>query len=299
MRIRKLLLAAVPLLVLTACDDDGISGPADRGPTAAMRFINLVRDTGAVDFRFVDRAENMPSFMNRAPRTTSGVYQGLGAGARPTRVFPNSSDPVLTQIRLIETDLNITANNRYTFVYAGMASTGEDQLAVFEDPATLPTPGEGQIAIKVLHGAHGPLGTAAHTGPVDIYVVPVSSATATTPTDFQTSRVAVIQNVGYLSQTDYINVPVRPTTGLPLYRFVVTAAGGSTALFATTPNLPGTAAPAGQTYGALPGVQIAGSVLTAVLAPATVAGTRGSTTATQSPGVFLQIDKSLDPAPTQ
>jgi hypothetical protein len=289
MRIRKILLAVVPALVLGACDDDGVSGPANTGPTAAIRFMNLVRDTGTVDFRFVDRVENMPSFLGVVVRGTSGVYQGLGGGNRPARVFPNASDPVLTQIMLKDTTLNIAANNRYTFVYAGRAGTGEDVLAVLEDPATLPAPGD-NIAIKVLHGAHG-------IGAVDVYVVPVASATAGNPSDWLTVHEAKIENVSYLTQTSYVNVPRRPTTGNILYRFVVTAAGGNTAIAASTPNVPGTRAPEGATYGHLPGVQIEGSVLTAVIAPATIPGTRGSATANQTAGVFLQIDKALEPVP--
>jgi hypothetical protein len=292
MRISKILLAVVPLLALSACDDDGTTGPVDVGPTATLRFVNVVRDTGTVDFRFIDRVENMPTFLGVPVRGYSGVYQRLGAGARPSRVFPNATDPVLTQIMLKDTTLNITANNRYTFVYAGSAGTNEDRLAVFEDPAVLPQPAGGSIAIKALHAAHG-------TGAVDIYVVAVASATAATPADFATSRVAVIQNVGFLSQSQYIDVPVRPTTGTPLYRFVVTAAGSTTPLFATTPNQPGIPAPAGASYGSQPGVQQAGSVMTAVIAPATVAGTRGSAAANQTPGVFLMIDRTIDPAPAQ
>lgn len=291
MRIRKFLLAALPLLVLSACDDDGSNPPADLGPNAPMRFINVVRDTGTVDFRFIDRVENMPSFQGVAVRGASGVYQSHGAGNRNTRLFPSDNNIDVTSIILKDTTLTIAANNRYTFVYAGRAATNEDVLAVFEDPATLPQPGA-DIAIKVLHAAHG-------IDAVDVYVVPVASATAATPADFATSRVAVIQNVGYLSQSAYINVPVRPTSETPLYRFVVTAPGSTTVLFATTPNVPGEPAPAGATYGPQPGVQIAGSVLTAVIAPGTIEDTRGSATANQTPGVFLLVDKALEPVQTQ
>lgn len=288
MRIGRMLLVAVPLLVLVACDDDGVSGPVDGGPIAPVRIVNVNRDTGAVDFRFIDRVENLPNFLGVGIRGSSGVYTGVGAGTRPARLFPNSNDVQLAQVFLKDTTMNITPNTRYTYLYAGRAGTNEDRLAVLEDPAVLPTPGAGQIAIKVLHGAHG-------TGAVDVYVVPVASATAATPADFATANTTVVRNVGYLSQSAYVNVPARPTSGTPLYRFVVTAAGSTTALFATTPNIPGAAAPAGATYGPNPGVQIAGSVLTAVVAPPTVTGTRGSAAANQTGGVFLLIDKALDP----
>jgi hypothetical protein len=57
----------------------------------------------------------------------------------------------------------------------------------------------------------------------------------------------------------------------------------------------GIAAPAGQSYGAQPGVQVAGSVLTAVLSAGSTPGTRQSTTATQTPNVVVLIDKTINP----
>jgi hypothetical protein len=132
-------------------------------------------------------------------------------------------------------------------------------------------------------------------GAVDVYIVPVATTAAATPADFATNNVGVIRNLAYLAQSAYVNVPVRPTTGLPFYRFVVTAAGQTTALFAATPNQPGTNPPAGASYGPQPGVQISGSVMTAVIAPGSTPNTRGSTTANQAPTVFMMIDKVLNP----
>lgn len=288
MRYGKTLLCIVPLLAFAACDDDGVTGPRTIGETAVVRFVNVVPDTGTVDLRFIDRVENLPTLLGRSFRAHSGGYHRTHAGARPTRVFPFSNDPVLTQIMLVDTTLSFATNGRYTLVYAGLASGNQDRVHVFEDPATLPSPAAGNIAIKVLHGAVG-------TGNVDVYVVPVAATTDDTPADWQTSAVAVAGGVAYLTQTDYISVPVRPTTGLRFYRFVVTAAGSTTPLFAATPNLPGAAAPSGATYGDNPGVQISGSVLTLVVAPGSVPGTRESTTANQTPTTFFMIDKALNP----
>ena len=276
------------LLALTGCDDDGVSGPASQEPAAIVRFLNAVPDTGTVDIRFIDKVENLPTFLGVPFRGHSGVYQKAGAGTRPTRVFPTATDPVLTQIMLIDTMLTLNSNGRYTLVYAGRASGNQDRVAVLEDPATLPSPGAGSISIKVLHAAFG-------VGNVDVYVVPVSSATAETPADWQTSRVAVISNRPYLSQTAYQDVPVRPTSGLPFYRFVVTAAGSTTPLFAATPNLAGAQPPAGASYGPQPGVQISGSVLTLVVASGAVPGTRQATSANATPTAFFMIDKALNP----
>jgi hypothetical protein len=279
----------LPLLALAACSDDAMTvNPAE--PAAVARFVNVNVDTGTVDLRFTDRVENMPSFLGVAFRGHSGVYQRVGPGARPTVIFPSASNINLTSIRLIEQTVNLTADTRYTFVYAGRAAAGapaaqQDQLAVLQEPFVLPTPAAGSIALQVIHAAVG-------RGNVDVYVVPVASLTATTPATFATTNAGVFRNVGYLSKaSDYITVPVRPAGGF--YRFVVTEAGSTTALFAATPNQPGVAQPAAGSFGPQPGMQISGSVMTAVISAGTTPGTRQASAATNANSVFMLIDKPL------
>jgi hypothetical protein len=290
MRYRKLLMCLVPLLAFSACDDDGITPPQSRGPTAPLRFVNAAVDAGEVNLRFVDRVENLPTFMSVGVRGSSGVYRGVGAGARPVKLFPGGDgiDIALAATVLLETTANLQPNTRYTYVYTGSRSANTARLLMLEDPTTLPDPGAGNIAVKALHAAHG-------VGAVDVYLVPAASATAATPADFVTAAAAVIRNVGYETQTAYSTLAARPTSGTPLYRVVVTAAGSTTPLFAATPNQPGLAAPAGASYGPQPGVQIGGSVLTVVLFSGTTPGSRGSVTANQSPGAVFLIDKALNP----
>jgi len=287
-RYAKLLMCAVPLLA-AACDDDGLTDNGMPGPAAIIRFVNAGVDMGTVDFRFVDRVENLPSFQGVPFRGYSGMYQRTEPGDRPARVFPYSTNIDTTQIRLIDTTVSLAANTRYTLIYAGRALPGAPegeakQLAVLTDPA-VPTPPASSISIKVLHTAVG-------MGNVDVYVVPVASATAATPADFATNYAGRIQNVAYLQQSGYIDLPA--LSGTQLYRFVVTAAGSTTPLFEATPNQPG-AASSVPTAGPLPGVRIAGSVLTAVVAPGSTPGTRESAASNQNPTVFLMIDKALNP----
>jgi hypothetical protein len=219
-------------------------------------------------------------------RASSGLYQRVIPGARPTRVFPNSEDPVLTQIMLVDTTISLTTNNRYTLLYAGRASGNQDRLAVLEDASVLPTPGAGSIAIKLVHAVVG-------TGAVDVYIPPATSAANNS--DPIANNVGVARNVAYLGQSAYVTVPVRPATGETHYQFTVTAAGSTVPLFTARPTVLGIAAPAGQSYGAQPGVQVAGSVLTAVLSAGSTPGTRQSTTATQTPNVVVLIDKTINP----
>lgn len=305
MRYGKLLMYVAPLLAVAACGgDDGVGVQGGMEPTASVRFINAVPDTGTVDLRFVDRVENLPTLQGVAFRAASGFYQGVVAGARPARIFPNSTNPVVTQVFLIDQTINLAADTRYTLVYAGRASATapaaeRHRLAVIEDPRIPPTPPANQIAIQALHVAVG-------VGNVDVYVVPVATATAATPTDFATNNAGVLRNVPFLGKAAaYVNVPVRPAATVagpggtppataPLYRFVVTAAGSTTALFAATPNQPG-APSTFATAGPQPGVRISGSVLTAVVASGQTAGTRESVAANQTPTVFIIADKVLDP----
>lgn len=277
----------LPFLALGACDDDGVSVQTP-DPAALVRFVNAIVDTGTVDLRFVDNVENLPTLQGVSFRSYSGMYQRVIPGSRHARVFPNSPNIQLTSTILVDNpSLGLSVDTRYTLVYAGSAQDGSDQLAVIQDDITPPTPPAGNIAFQALHVAAG-------TGEVDVYVVPVASATAGTPSDWQTVNAAVLRNVSYLDKAAaYVNVPVRPSGGF--YRFVVTAAGSTTPLFAATPNLPGSQPPAGATYGPQPGVQIAGSVLTAVVAPGAMPGTRSATSSNQTRTVFLMIDKVLNP----
>jgi hypothetical protein len=280
MRYMKLLLVAAPLLAMTACDDDGMSinNPEAR---ALVRFLNAVPDTGMVDLRFIDRVENLPTLQGIALQGHSGYYQRVIPGARHTRVFPSADNIALTSQILVDTTVALDASTRYTLVYAGRATNNQDRLAVIVDPPP-PTPPANQIALQALHVAVG-------VGNVDVYVVAVDALTAATPENWQTARAAVLSNVPYLGKAAaYVNVPVLAAPGF--YRFVVTAAGSTTPLFAFTPNQPGIAAGAAS---AQPGVRISGSVLTAAIFGGSTAGHRQSVAANQSPTIHLLVDKTL------
>src|SRR5687768_6221406 len=240
-----------------ACgDDDGILGAENRGPQAFIRFVHAVPDTGAVDFRFVDRVENLPLFGGVPFRGVSGAaYHAVMPGARPVRVFVNSPDAAQATKRLIDTTITLTANTRYTLVYAGNARGNNDRLEVIVDEATIPTPAAGSLALKILNAGVG-LGT------VDVTVTPSG------PTGGGSTVAATFNDVAYLTQSPYATLPTRPPLTeeqledeLPenLYTFNVTPTTG--APFTATPEEPGTPAPAGATYGPVPGMQISGSVL--------------------------------------
>ncbi|NJD11957.1 MAG: DUF4397 domain-containing protein [Gemmatimonadetes bacterium] len=295
MKYGKVLLCLIPFLGLAACaDNSGITEQGAPEPAALVRFVNAVPDTGTVDFRFVDIVENLPSLQGVALQATSGYYQRTEPGARHARVFPYSTSAAVTQIMLVDTTVTLAAETRYTLVYAGRANGNQDKLAVLQDEplASVPSPGA-SIAIRVLHAAWG---TTTAVGNVDVYFVPVTSATAATPADWQTNNAGKVSNVAFLAKSAYATLTVRPATTGNLYRFVVAQAGTSTVLFAATPNQPGVQQVTGATYGPQPGMQVAGSVMTAVLIGGAIPGTKDSTTALQSPAVALFHDKVLNPS---
>jgi len=283
MRYGKALIPVALLLAIAGCDDDGVTVNTP-DPSALVRVVNVNVDTGTVDFRFVDRVENLPTLLGVPFASASGMYQPVAPGSRHLRVFPFSNDIDVTKTVLYDGQVPLAVDGRYTIIYSGRVGTGQAELTMLEDPEP-PTPPGGQIALKALHAAFG-------TGAVDVYIVPVESTSAPTPEDFATNNAGVIRNVGYLQQSAYVNVPA--LTGTSLYRFVVTAAGSAAEAFATTPNRPGTPTPEGQIHTPQPGVRIAGSVLTIVIAPGTVPGTRESTATNQAPSVFVVPDKPVD-----
>jgi hypothetical protein len=297
MKYGKFLLGLAPLVMgLAACEDNpGVTDLGTPPPAALVRFVNAVPDTGTVDLRFVDKVENLPSLQGVALQGVSGYYQRAEPGARHARIFPNSTNAVMTQIMLVDTTVNLSGDTRYTLVYAGRAASNQDRLAVFQDEAlaTVPAPATGQIAIRILNAAFS---TSAPLGNVDVYLVPVTSASAATPADWQTNNAGKVSNVAYLAKSAYATLAVRPTTSGALYRFVVTSAGSGTILFAATPNQPGVQQVVGATYGPQPGMQVSGSVLTAVLVGGSIPGTRESAAANQSGAVALFFDKVLNPS---
>lgn len=299
MRLKVILALGLTMVGLGACkDDNGITDAKPIPPAALIRFINAGVDTGAVDFRFIDKVENLPTLLGVGVRATSGGYQRVTPGTRPVRVFVNSTDPTAAQVRLIDTTITLAADTRYTLVYAGAARGNADRLAVLEDPATFPTPPAGQIAVRALN-------LNAALGAADVRFAPtdttkpsgVGADTLPLARNVYAPIATMITNVPYLAYSPYVNIPALATATPKdsLYQFQVFPTGSATMAFRTTSTQRGATPPAGATYGPQPGVQIPGSVLTAVIFPATTAGSPARTSSNANPGVVVIPDKVLNP----
>jgi hypothetical protein len=262
-RFLALALVAAAALVSGCREDDGII-TEPRPPLGFVRFVHAVRDTGALDYRFVDQVEYAPFQLGLGFRGV-GRYQGATTGQRRFRVFPTSNNVAVTSQILIDTTITIEADKYYTLLHVGEARAGTttpDRVIVIEDtPATFPA--AGQVAVRAVHAGTG-------IANVDIY----GTAAATDPLP----ATPAFANVAFLQRSAYA---VRATGAFAVQ---VTAAGQRTVLIAS-------AAPAGTagTTAANPigGVTIAGSVLTGFAFPTGLGANAGIT----APSVIWALDR--------
>jgi hypothetical protein len=271
--VRGAVAASTALCALSACNgpETVIATPVTQ--YAGVRFINAVPDTAGalgLDMRFVDIVESNAQFrlaFRNAPATTSGVttsaatqYKAATAGQRHFRIFLDDTLQAIAQIKLADTTVALTPGTNYTGILWGNARGGAPAMRLTFFPENAPDPGA-QVALRVINATGSPID-------VRQYV-----ATGTAPT------AATWANVPPLSVSSY--VLVAPSQ----IRYNVQPAGGGTALF--TDMLAIIGAPASSSLGAggkldiepLPGTTVAGSAVSLIVYPRSVAGTRTPQTA--------------------
>lgn len=237
------IVASVP-----ACGDGDGTGPT--GPISALRFVNAVADTGAMDFRVVDIIGNAPQFLDNTFRAAT-PYQAVDAGTRHLKVFitPSRTDTLVGAPTVWDTVFNFAAGTNYTVIMTGLARTGSTpamQMQIIQDDPT--APGAGQIRLRTINAGSG-------LGAIDAFWRP--SADPAPGTGFATNL---------------------PFGGVGSYTPLDTAAlnVAATATGTTTPTLADVTGPPGVagTPAANPiaGTLVAGSVLTAFIVPASVTG---------------------------
>jgi hypothetical protein len=281
---RKLQLSLIWLAVgvVGACKPDSVI-TTDNIPTAGVRFINAVPDTNQMDFRFVDIVENNVQFriVYRNTIAVSGTgaaavfasaqiqYKPAQAGSRHYRIFLNdpAGSQVINSTVIKDGTTTLEAGKNYTFLLWGYASpTGPGRpagapamkLDIIEE--SVADPGA-QVALRVINATKDPID-------VRRYV-----STGTAP------ATATWANVAGQSIATYQTVA--PDT----FQFNVQPAGGGAALFADSRAMIGCPANDGKSgtflpcqgivgpVDALPGTTVAGSAVTMIVFPRSVAGT--------------------------
>jgi hypothetical protein len=152
MRFSRIVILAAALAGVTACDSDDISAPTIP-PVGAVRFINAVADTGAVDIRMVDQVE-FSAVGNGVAFRGGTEYFRVEAKNRKIRVFPTSTNINVTQNHLLDTSVDIAANSRVTLLLVGSARDKSTlRFVVINDDAAAPP--AGMIAARVVNAAAG------------------------------------------------------------------------------------------------------------------------------------------------
>jgi hypothetical protein len=274
--------------VVSACKpDEEIASPVP--PKAGIRFINAVPDTGGangLDFRFIDYVENSSAynvtFRNLPQATDTGVnrvvasaliqYKPARVGERHFRVFLSDTLQSIATVVLKDSTLNLEAGHNYTLLMWGNArSTGADamRLDVIDENVADPA---AQVALRVINATTSPIDVRQY---VDKGTVPTAASWA---------------NLAGLSVSAY--QPAAPSR----IRFNVQPAGGGTVLFNDALALigqPNGTQTAGCTVGvdciATPGTTVAGSAVTLIVFPRSVAGSKAANFTT--PGSSFMWDR--------
>ena len=244
---------------------------------AAIHWVNAVPDTGQQDIRIIDIVSNAALF-DANFRGSNMFYQPIEAGSRTVRIFNSSPDPVIASQILTETTLAVTANAGYTFIHAGFARTGQTPArTVLTIPDTPPTPDTSQVAVRAINAGAG-LGT------VDVWVVK-RPVVATTVDSLPDTRGAA--NVAFGTAAAYITL-ARDAVAADTIRVVFATAGTKTVLASVV-------APAGvagiPTQNPIAGSRVGGSVLTAILVPRSVAGSRAEPPVLATPSAIYLVDR--------
>jgi len=247
-------------------------------PTAGVRFIHAVPDTGAMDFRPVDIVENS-TFYNVGFRGTSLLfYKNARAGSRHFRIFlsPNlalsaEQQQAMASTVVKDTTVTLEAGHRYTFILWGFARPGSNpgmRLEMIDDnPAD---PGTA-VALRLVNAGAG-------LGAIDGRFYTTGGTPPTAP-----SWAAVPE----LSASAYVS------TAPGSIRYNVRTAGSATNLFADATALAGVAATVD--LDAQPGTTIAGSAVSGFVFPRSVAGSSAANFTT--PGIIFVWDRRPPRAP--
>jgi hypothetical protein len=289
-RILHLSMACLAAAALGACstpDQVNINAPI---PSAGVRFINAVPDTAGssgMDFRFVDFVENNAqyaiNFRNNLSTSGSGAalipastqieFKDTQAGSRHFRIFLDDTIATIAQTVIKDSTLTIEANHRYTVLLWGNARGGANPMKLTVIDETY-DPGA-QVGLRVINTS---------SSAVDVREY---SSTGTLPASPTFSAVPGMTISGYVNAA--------PDT----MRFNVQPGGGGTALFPDVRALVGTkigtsanGCVVGTDCDATPGTMAAGSAVTAIIFPRSVAGTRTPQSAAfQIPAISFMWDK--------
>ena len=278
----KLFRAGFALLIaagVVACSDNTSGSVSVQDPLAGLRYVNLVPDTGAVDFRVIDVVINAPNQVAATFRTggsPSGVattflppHAPVLAGTRHIRVFMNGTTSAVASQVVLDTTYTFDQGFNYTFYMYGYTRTGQTpSVRALITKDSVPTLAGGKFGLRVLNLAPtlagNPVGSAATA--VDAQV---GLETSAVPVPVSAGLPAPAANLAFGQITAYAAMDVGGTTAVP-YRMAATATG------TTSPIMFQAALPVGSTgtstTNPIAGTAVAGTAITAVIVPRSASG---------------------------
>jgi hypothetical protein len=289
-----IVLLAAATVVACSKDTEGVLTTPDA--VAGLRYVHVVPDYGAVDFRIVDVVINAPNQVGATFRTggaPSGVtttflppHQAVLAGARHIRVFRTgtvdsiASQVVLDTIYTFEQGKNYTA---FMFGYTDGANGTPSPVRMLITEDVVPSLAANKVGVRLLHLA--PTIAPNPEGLVDAWVVPTAAAAPL-------GGSATFANRAFGDISAYVALDTSASTG---YKVAVTATGTNTPILFSANMLtgrrgnaslcvtsPGDADPT-------PGSYVAGTAMTAVVVPRSVAGSPATSFTT--PSVIYLVDQ--------
>jgi len=285
-RIVKLSLLGIAASV-SACKSADLSVPTEVLPYAGVRFINAVPDSAGafgMDFRFVDQLESNAhfriAFRNNPSTATGGIssqiqYKGAREGARHFRVFLDDTIQSIAATVVRDTTVNLTKLKNYTAIMWGngrsvstipAGTAGGDKMALAFWEETVLDPGPGKIALRVINATNTAIDAWAVVG-----TVPVTPTWAAVAPYTASAFVVVDSNTAYTYQIRNAGVGTNLFASTTALTGIVATCGGS-APTATNPS--GCKAGEHADVDAVPGTKVAGSAVTGIVFPRSVAGSR-------------------------
>ena len=261
----------------SACSDPETIVKTENIPTAGFRFINAVPDTNAMDLRFIDIVENSAHYkigFRDGPTTTASVtgssqieYKNTRAGSRHFRIFLDGSTAAIASTVLKDTTVTLEAGKLYTAILQGPARSGGMSLVVYEEVIADPA---ANVALRVINTT---------PNPIDVRTYPATGAAP---------AAATWASVPAYSRSSFV------TAAPAQMKYNVTAAGSATALFTDALALIGEAPRSSAGTSTLdiegtPGTTQAGSAVTAIVFPPSVAGSNAASFTTT--GVSFMWDR--------
>jgi hypothetical protein len=259
--------------VLTGCEPEHVVKTPVL-PTAGVRFVHAVPDTGAMDFRFVDIVENSAHYNFTFRATVNLYYKPARAGQRHLRIFRAGTTADVASIVVKDTIVTLEAGKRYTFILWGFSRPGSSppmRLTVIEDNPPDPV---NQVALRAIHAGAG-------LGAVDVIQYARGTTGTACPGGVTPPTTPTWGALAEFSVTGYTLVSPGDVC------FTVTPAGGGTAHTANQLALTGT--PATIDIEAIPGTRVPGSAVSAIFVPRSVAGSQAPSFTT--PGIIFVWDR--------